>query len=284
MKHNKRRNVLLVYEFLVRTISHSLVEGDKKKSSMALKILKKHFKPGTNLYREFRLINALAKTTVSSEHVAASIIKEARVAAGEIDAKELDREKSLLIKNVNHSLNDNDFYDQHVKEYRTYATLQSLVNEWRSTNKDIAKLASYEDQLMTLLTTQKEIIEEKMLSEESSGTSRLLMKIMSRKLNEKYQNILSEQQRSLVKAYAMSSTSANPEIVVGKLEELIPLLEDAILSKETSDFLRMKLVETKKTLAEETIEEADDAIVTRFMLYSKLKNELEEKDLGDNNV
>ena len=68
--HNKRRNAGLLYEFLVRTISQALVEGNQKKSSTALKILRRHFKPGTELHKEFRLINALVRSTVSSESVA----------------------------------------------------------------------------------------------------------------------------------------------------------------------------------------------------------------------
>ena len=116
--HNKKRNSLLIYEFLVRAISRSLIEDDKKKSSIALKILRKHFKPGTELYKEFRLMNALAKTTVSSEHVAASILKEAKSATVKFDRQKLDREKSILIRNINHMINDENFYDQHVNEYR----------------------------------------------------------------------------------------------------------------------------------------------------------------------
>jgi len=79
-KHNKRRNVLLVYEFLTRHVSAGLVEGNNAKSSKALKILKKSFKQGTELYNEFRVMNALAKTTVTSEAVACSIMNEAKVA------------------------------------------------------------------------------------------------------------------------------------------------------------------------------------------------------------
>ena len=102
---------MLLYEFLVQTISKSLIDDDKKKSSAALKILRKHYKPGTQLYKEFRLINALAKTTVSSEHVAASILKEAKAAATSMDHDSLDREKSLLIRNINHNINDDNFYN-----------------------------------------------------------------------------------------------------------------------------------------------------------------------------
>jgi len=280
--HNKRRNSLLVYEFLVRTISRALVEGDKKKSSSALKILKKYYKPGTNLYREFRLVNSLMKTTVSSQHVASSILKEARSAAASIDEKALDREKSLLIKSINHTLNDENFYDQQVSEYRTYATLQQLVNEWRSSDKDIGKMAMFEDQLMTLLTTPKAELAEHVISEESTGTTRLLMKVMTKKLNEKYADVLSEQQKSLVKAYALSSATDNPHLVAIKLGEikdaLEPLLTEACASANTGEFLKGKLQETHAALAAEDLDVVDDSTVTRFMLYSKLMSELESKE------
>ena len=126
--HNKKRNTALLYEFLVRTIASALVEGDKKTSSTALKILRRYFKPGTQLYKEFRLFNALVKTTVSSSAVTSSIIAEAKAAAQTADIVALDREKSLLIRSINHALNIDNFYDHPVSEYRTYATIQTLLN------------------------------------------------------------------------------------------------------------------------------------------------------------
>ena len=89
--HQKKRNSGLLYEFLVHCISRALVENDQKKSAAALKILRRHFKPGTELYKEFRLINSLIKTTVSSESVASSIVTEAKAAARSHDIKVLDR-------------------------------------------------------------------------------------------------------------------------------------------------------------------------------------------------
>ena len=112
--HNKKRNTGLLYEFLIHTISQALVDDDKRKSSRALKIIKSHFKPGTELYKEFRLINSIMKTTVSVESVASSILGEAKVAARSHDVDSLDREKSLLIRSINHQLNDDHFYDQQI--------------------------------------------------------------------------------------------------------------------------------------------------------------------------
>ena len=123
--HNKKRNAGLLYEFLVLNISKALVDGDQKKSGVALKVIKRHFKPGTELYKEFRLIRSLVQTTVSSEQVAASIIQEAKAAARSYDIRTLDREKSLLISTINRAIGDENFFDAQVNEYKIYATIQT---------------------------------------------------------------------------------------------------------------------------------------------------------------
>ena len=280
-KHQKKRNSLLVYEFLVRTISKSLIEDDKKKSAAALKILRRHFKPGTELYKEFRLMNALVKTTVSSEHVASSILKEAKSASININEKTLDKEKSILIRNINHVLNDENFYDQHVNEYRTYATVQMLLNEWRSSSKDIYKAGQYEDHLMKYLLSEKKESGDSIITEDSAGTARLLMKVMTKKLNEKYNGVLNEQQKSLIKAYAYSTASEDATSIRMKLQEIKKSLVDLIetsLGDLNNEFVKGKLVETKGVLLEESLEDVDDSTVTRFMLYARLKDELESKE------
>lgn len=281
--HNKKRNSILLYEFLVTSISKSLVEDDKRKSAAALKILRRHFKKGTTLYKEFRLLNSLMKTTVSSPQVASRILKEAKDAAVGMDLNTLDREKSLLIRNINHTINnDGAFYDQQVNEYRMCATIQQLINEWRSDDADIAKVAEYEDQLMQWLLAPKQDLSEHTLSEESPGTSRLLMSVMTKKLNEKYAGSLNEQQKSIIKAYALSSASNDTSHLKNKLEEVRDDLSERIDSyvEEIKDLphLKTKLLETKSELMNENFEKIDDSLITKFMIYSKLRTELDSKE------
>jgi len=279
--HNKKRNSILLYEFLVSSISKSLVENDKKKSSAALKILRRHFKKGTNLYREFRLLNSLVKTSVSSPQVASRILKEAKDAAIQINVEDLNREKSLLIRNINHAINDSGFYDQHISEYRMCATIQQLINEWRSDDVDISRVAEYEDQLVSWLLTPKKSVNEHTISEDSAGTSRLLMTVMTKKLNEKYSG-LSDQQKSIIKAYALSTESNDSTHLRTKLEEVRTNLISSIdaYAEETKSLphLSKKLLETKEELLKESIETVDDSTITKFMIYSKLNSELESKE------
>ena len=277
--HNKKRNTALLYEFLVRTISTALVEGDKKKSSMALRILRRYFKPGTPLYKEFRLFNALVKTTVSSDAVSTSIINEARIAASHADINVLDREKSLLIRNINHLLKDDNFYDQPISEYRMYATIQTLLNEWRkpSGTADIAAMAKYEDQLHNWLKAEKKLVEHT-ISEDSQGESRLLMKVMMKKLNEKYSSSLNSEQKEIIRSYAFSAANDDQTTIKRKLEEikadLLRSIDSYVDSHKESEYLVKKINVAKSQMMNESLDNVDDSTVARFMLYSALKQEI----------
>lgn len=280
--HNKKRNVGLLYEFLVQTISRALVEGDQRRSAAALRVVKRHFKPGTELYKEFRLINSLIRTTVSSEAVAASIVQEAKIAARAYDVKQLDKEKSILISTINKSINDENFYDQQVNEYRIFATIQTLLNNWRAADRDLGRQAQYEDQLVKWLVTEKMSVADSSVSTESPGTSRLLMKIMMKKLNEKYAGVLSEEQKGLIRAYAFSTANDDPGSIKLKLLEVRDRLTREIVEfrqkNPDNEYVNNKLDETLRLLDEESLNVVDDDAVTRFMLYTKLSAELTSEE------
>lgn len=275
--HNKKRNTGLLYEFLIHTISQALVDDDKRKSSRALKIIKSHFKPGTELYKEFRLINSIMKTTVSAESVASSILGEAKVAARSHDVDSLDREKSLLIRSINHQLNDDHFYDQQISEYRTFATVQNLLNSWRLKSADLSKMAEYEDQVVRWLVTPKTESNEQITTEGTAGSNRLLMKIMMKKLGEKYDDTLTTEQKSLIKAYAFSAASDDEKTIMLKLNEikgkLLNSIESYVDNKKEEKYLSDKLNEVKSGLLNE-VKKVDDSVVAEYMLYIKLIDEL----------
>lgn len=280
--HNKKRNTGLLYEFLVRVISRSLVEGDQKRANAALKIIKKHFKPGTMLYKEYRLIHSLVMTTVSSEAVAASILNEAKTAARSYDVGQLDREKSLLISNINKAIGDENFYDQQVNEYKRYATIQTLINDWRAPDRDIGRMAQYEDQLVKWLVTEKLEAADSTLTDDAPGAGRLLMKVMMKKLNEKYAGVLTDEQRQLVRAYAFSTANDDSQSIKMKLAEVKSRLLSEIAAfrgnNPDNEYVINKLDEAYKQIQSEPIEDVDDETVTRFMSYTKLSAELTSEE------
>ena len=130
ISHNKKRNVGIVYELLLRAVSSYLVEGKKDKAQTALDIISSRFSKNTERFKEFRLFNALAKTRVTDSAISAVILTETKSAARRINHLELDKEKSLLIRDINHRLNDESFFHRRISNYRDLATIQVAINEW----------------------------------------------------------------------------------------------------------------------------------------------------------
>jgi exonuclease VII small subunit len=214
---------------------------------------------------------------VSSETVAGSIISEAKVAARSIDSEALDRQKSILIKNINHQLQDENFYDQHVNEYKIFATVQSLINSWRSKDTNLQRLAEYEDQLVNWLMVHKDEAPQQFVNENTVGTNRLILKVMMKKLSEKYDGVLTPDQKSLIKAYAFSTASEDQSTIIKKMnevkEKLVESIDSYVTSEDSSVYLHDRLKNIREKL-NEGVTKIDDSTVSEYMLYAKLVEEL----------
>ena len=260
-----------MYEFLVQTIAQALVEGNKKRSSGALKIIKRRFKPGTELYKEFRLANSLIKTTVSSEFVASSILGEAKQASRKHDIKLLDKEKSMLIHEINCVLGAETF-EQRIQNYVEHATVASLINEWRSERCDIQQLATFEDKLVKMLIADKSVADV-FVVEGTHNEDELVMAVMSKKLDDKYGTLLTEQHKKIVKAYAMGENKLNEEALTLKNNVL-----KEINTYKCGTVVNEKLNKVKEMLVNEKFETSSDDTALKCIEYVNLLNELRSEE------
>ena len=96
--HNKKRNVGIIYEQLLLRASTALVDNDSATADACKAIIKKYYRPGTEIFKEFRLFQALLNTTVKSETMGSRLIQEARRGVHIFSTIKLDREKSDLIR------------------------------------------------------------------------------------------------------------------------------------------------------------------------------------------
>jgi hypothetical protein len=282
VRHNKKRNTGLLYEFLVQTISDAILEENDEKRKVTHTIVKKAFSKNTELFKEFRLFHSLFAHTVQSESVADSILEAAKQASKRYDRKKLDHEKSILIRNINHRINDKKFYDKRINEgeYRIYATIQTLLNEWRSDEVgDIVRVAQYEQILKEWLLTEKRVTA---LDEEAIKSSDpLVEKLMTKKLNEKYKNNLTVEQANLVKSYVFENSN---ELVVGQLKTIKENTLNEInsyLEAESgkNSYLDNKLTRAKELILSESVEDTiDDEKIEKFLDIAKLKYELRNNE------
>ncbi len=276
--HNKKRNVGIIYELLLRHISDSLVSDNKASAQKALRIIEKRFKKGSEIYKEFRLFNALANSTVSDSAIAAAILTEAKQAARRSKFKSLDREKSILIREINHSLNDDMFYHRRVPRYREYGNIQMALDEWRKVdNSDLTKLISLEATLAENLLKEKEKVV--LENQVNPDVDSLVVRIMTEKLNTKYLGKMTESQRDLVKSYVFSLSSDNGQKIRDHLLEMKEKTLQRVSeyeAKTENGFILSKIKNVKEKVVSESIDNVTDVTVSRFLVLTKLVDEIEE--------
>jgi len=279
--HNKKRNVGVVYELLLRRVSECLINGNTNEAQKTLNIISKRFKKGTTLYKEFRLFRALAKSHVSDKNVANAILREAKNAARKTDLKSLEREKSGLIREMNYSLKDSNLYRRYVPDYKSLATIQVLLNDWRDgESANIERIALYESKVSDYLLAEKSPID--LEDHTNPDVDSLVVKIMSEKINKKYNKKFDHDQREILKAYSFSSMSEGSKesqdlenilnevskkslLLVGKLEKIT----DNKIVKDKIDLVKNQILsESKRKL--------DDQKIVRFLTLIDLCKEIKE--------
>ena len=274
--HNKKRNVGVIYELLLRNISECLIKDDKESAQKALNIIEKRFNRESELYREFRLFNALVKSTVSSSSVAAAILTEAKQAARRCDESKLNKEKSLLIRDINHTLSDPGFYYRRIPEYTTYATIQTLLNDWRKGDKaNLTRMIQYESKVAERLLEKRD---EPSLDADPNVNS-LVVNIMTEKINERYKGKLNKEQRDLMRDYVFSiSNNKNDGIKTKLIETKNDILKDLDVFRKKTDnkVILDKIGGVSEKLLAESFDNINDESVSRFLVLINLRQELKE--------
>jgi len=279
MRHNKKRNVGIIYELLLRYISKNLIENNKKNASKALRIIEKRFNKNTALYKEFRLFNALVKTNASSERVALEIIREAKDASSRCDKDKLNKEKSRLIKDINHILNDKDFYYRQIPDYREYGTIQLTLNEWKKgDHSNLKTVIDLEEKLINILIKEKAIDNSAAIDSDASLTDKLVMSLMTEKLNSRYDD-LNREQKQILRNYSLYCDKHNHstmrKYLIDLKEQTCTLIENYKYSTD-SELLKEKIGTVIEKVNDLDINAINDELISKFMIISKLKNELSE--------
>jgi len=277
MKHNKKRNVGIVYELLLNHISSKLLEGKKSEAKTATKLIEKHFKKGSELYKEFRLFNALAKSDITHTHTVASILNEAKIASRNLNEQKLEREKSALLKDINYKIADKNFYYRNIKDYRDLGLVQLALNEWRKDDRDIKRLVDLETRLGELMLREKNKINEQKYN--ASHSDRLVLKIMTEKFNKRYGEELTRDQQKIIEGYVFLSDKAPNKLQeffkVKKVEALNSL--ETFEDKSENKYLLSKLDEVRKKIESLPSNDINDENVVKFLTLTKMINEIKKE-------
>ena len=272
-RHNKKRNVGLVYELLVRRLSKAVVEQDGQKIKKITKIIETRFKPGTELYKEFRLFNAITQTNDVSDSIAFRILDESKKVSQDHNARLLDIEKSRLIKDINHQLNENQFYDTKIENYSLYASAQQLFNSWRSKAANIAEVAKHEETVRSWLVKPNTL--EPLKSHKTKGVNNVTVRVMQEKFEQRYRGTLNSGQQELLRLFC----EGNDQKLISYMSKINNDLNEKIKSTKKhmkTDRLLSEKVDRVSSCTIGKIESCTIEEVSRCMTLAQLLSELQE--------
>ena len=273
--HNKKRNIGIIYDQMISTLCESYIDKDQESVKKIISIIKESFKKGTQLQKELQFFNSFLKTRSLSSSSSALIISEAKKACkNHFNQEDLDKEKSKLIKNLNYAFGKGKIFEKKVLNYKMYATIQTLLNEWRKEDPNFSEIVEYEVKLNEWLTTEESLITEQ--HSEFRDVDNITFKLMNDKFNKKYQN-LTESQEKLIKNY-ITSTDKDHD---GLVQELKSLKESTInllnQYQKTCDnqYVLDKCKSIRENLVNLDYKNLSEGNLKRFLTTAKLKDELE---------
>ena len=199
LKHSKFKNTGILFELLVRQIASDTLAD---KNSLALEIIKKHFKRGTELNKELKLYQSLTKENFDSQYKAQEFVNIILQERANLNESILRRQKYNLIKSVKESFVMEDFFKYRVTNYREMASVFKLF-EYNQSTSPKEYVTCKNTILETITKNDVEIVTESTDKEYTSQPKEVRMlayKFLVDSFNSKYTN-LSETQKKVLRTY-----------------------------------------------------------------------------------
>lgn len=253
--HSKFRNTGILFELLTKQVTADIIAG--RESSPAKDLLHKYFRENTEIGREWQLYNTLLNEKIKDEPHAErffSVILEARK---KLNNHKLSILKYDLIKEIKNNYPIEEMLKAPVRNYRVLASIYKVFEDsvsseckfdvkevYQSKNcivehiVDKPKVAHSEDELINYYRTQNEDI-------------RLLTyKLLCEKFNEKYDSVLDNQQKAVLREYICNVANTNnfDEFVRLRVTEIKKSLNEVVSKINDSDVMKIKIREVVNQL------------------------------------
>lgn len=281
LKHRKKRNAALVYEFLVRRMASTMVDRDPDSYVAALQITKKYFKSGQPLAQERELFEAIVNSRGLTEQAANRILQDVQRHARNLDERLLEIKKSNLIKDVNYAFGQ-DFFDVHrVREYRLLASIQMLLDRYRREGpltEDVEKIR-LEEGLVKYMTTVEPAPQVTQLQEVDSLVAQMAMK----KFEERYSGSLNEAQRLTLRKFMNFNMTGDRERFQADMEqEKDYIVKRLTESQDTGEFVADHVMHERLVEARQKLQGMRDltteSAVEDILLYQHLLKEIDSDE------
>ena len=241
LKHSKFKNTGILFELLVRQIASDTLAN---KDSLALEIIKRHFKKGTELNKELKLYQSLTKENFDNQYQAQEFIDIVLKERVKLNEGILRRQKYNLIKSIKESFVMEDFFKYRVNNYREMASVYKLFEHTSSTSPK--EYVTCKTTILEAITKENvEIVTEstnKDYNKQPKEVRMLAYKFLVDSFNSKYTN-LSESQKKVLRSYIsnVDNSAKLRSVVINETKRLKKEFSKVEVSDKVA---KIKLTET----------------------------------------
>lgn len=240
IKHNKKRNTAFVFETLMREATIAILKGDQDRKNTVLDIVKKHFKPDSELRRHYECYRSLYENQSLDKETSQKILTEAKISMRLIDPEGLFKQQSALINDINKDLSPSVF-SNFVPNYKTIATIDQIFSDKTSPKSKIM----LEGSLISAMSGDDGE------ADDAQDVDSLTLRFFTDKFNEKYSATLAEEQKQLLSHYITSFTDNSVGLKSFLNEEI------ARLKNELNSATKLEMFENDKEMADKACQIID---------------------------
>lgn len=281
VKHSKFKNTAILFELLVKQITHEVLSNSTK--NVSEKIIKEFFSSTKELAKELRLYNQIVKEKYSSIDDAKLFLEEVAKERIKLDENKLNREKYNLIKTIKESYDLDKFLSSNLQNYKLLASVYKIF-ETKTLGRKV-DIRDFIDSNNTILehVTNKRIASKptdtlyESFKQQSEDLRLLTYKLLIENFNKKYSN-LDDSQKGLLREFInnVTNTSTFPKFIEEETKKVLSnlvkeskIVNDKVTKIKISEMI--KLYKSEKFLKENQEKQVSVLMLT-YELLKEVKN------------
>jgi len=260
-RYNKKRNTAFVYEALIREGTSAILQKDDVRCNKVVSIIKEHFKPGTILRKDLECYQALYENQSTNKEDCRNIIKEARLQKSYLNPEILFKEQTSLIHSINKEV-ESSVFDNFVPNYKSLANIYQMFS---------FSSAPKEKVLLEKVVVEDMLIIESSSTENTDEIDGLVVESFVKKFNEKYDDTLLQEQKTLLNLYIKSFVDNSLEFKIYLNEEISRLKQQIENAKQQDDIVQDAEMLDKTNQVMEKLDSFQNTEINENVILSVLK-------------
>ena len=219
LKHNKKRNVFIIYEQLISLVTRLASQGNNTEANYIVQFIKENFNGKKEIGKQLKLMEEILYKKGYDKKTAEKILEETLNQISCLSKEKLEKEKTILIEKINRKISK-DLFKFPIKTYKAAASAQMLINETFDVNKKISPTEKIK--IKNLLINR---ISDSSQKKNEEKVDNLTLAIMCSKFNKRYANIMNEGQKEILSAWSTYLIDNNEKKMSNVLDNKISFLK-----------------------------------------------------------